>query len=528
MRRTVNVLIALAVVACTPMTVLGQSLREVIDREIEMHAGGALSLPCDDASFMRRVYLDLVGQIPVADEVRQFLADEDPAKREKLVDRLLASDDYPRRMQEFLTAMLLERRTDATVPNPEWEEYVRLSIADNRPWNELVAELLFSEPREDKQPQPPEKFFLVSGRTDMHQKTRDVARLLLGRDIMCSQCHDHPTVADYTQADYFGLFTFLQETPDKAIAEFESVFVAGKKTTGPRLPGGDAIEIPTLEQGQEEESHKFRPRLLLSAALPKADNQLFKRNSANRFWYLMMGRGLVHPLDLHHEKNPPSHPELLDALADSFAESGFDIKQLLREIALSNSYQRSSQLPDDTGENAVAPTTYLASIPKPLTPEQMAWAVMQATGNLPTLLAAPAPEKSDFTYNDYINGRIAKMPDNFADAMSLFVGVFSNAPGEPEVEFNPALGHSLFLMNEPLILDWLKPKPGNLVERLTKLDENERLAEELYLNVLTRLPTEEEQVEVNEYLQRFQNRRAEALGELAWALIASAEFRLNH
>ena len=83
-------------------------------------------------------------------------------------------------------------------------------------------------------------------------------------------------------------------------------------------------------------------------------------------------------------------------------------------------------------------------------------------------------------------------------------------------------------MNEPLILDWLKPKPGNLVERLTKLDENERLAEELYLNVLTRLPTEEEQVEVNEYLQRFQNRRAEALGELAWALIASAEFRLNH
>ncbi len=524
----VLVVVALVTGFCMPVQAWAQSLHGVIDREIQRQAGGSLSPKSDDATFIRRIYLDLAGTIPTPGEARQFLADSDPAKREKLIDRLLGGEDYARRMQEYLAAMLLERRTDTKVPDPKWAEYLRRSIAENKPWNELVGELLFVEPAVDKQPQASEKFLLVSGREDMHQRTQDVARLLLGRDIMCSQCHDHPTVDDYKQADYYGLFTYVQETSDKAFAEFESVFVPGKKSTGPHLPGAESIEIPKFEKAQAEEALKYRPRLLLAGDLPTTDNPLFKRNAANRFWFVMMGRGLVHPLDLDHSGNPPSHPELLDALADDFAKSGFDVKHLLREIALSEAYQRSSQLPDGADENDVPITSYRAAIPKPLTAEQMAWAVMQATGNLPALLAAPAPEKSEFTYNNYINGRIDKAPDNFHDAMTLFVGVFSNPPGEPEVEFNTAVGHTLFLMNEPLILDWLKPQPGNLVDRLTNIADSAAIAEELYLSVLTRLPREEERAEVDQYLQQFQNRRAEVLGELAWALIASAEFRSNH
>lgn len=521
-------LVALAMSTCLPVQLYGQSLHEVIDREINRLAGGELSPKCDDAAFMRRIYLDLAGRIPAPTEVRQFLAAPEPGKRARLIDRLLAGEDYPRRMQEFLASTLLERRTDTKVSDPRWEQYLRQSIADNKPWNTLVAELLFAEPTETKQPQPPEKFLLVSGRNDMHQRTQDVARLLLGRDIMCAQCHDHPTVDDYKQADYFGLFTYLQETSDKAFAEFESVFVPGKHTTGPRLPGGEAIEIPKFAKGQEAEAKHYRPRLLLAASLPTADNRLFKRNAANRFWCLMMGRGLVHPLDMHHQDNPPSHPELLEALADHFAGSGFDVKYVLREIALSDAYQRSSRLPEGADENDAPLTSYRATITKPLTAEQMAWVVMEATGNLPALLAAPAPEKSEFTYNNYINGRIEKAPDNFADAMTLFVGVFSNPPGEPEVEFNPAVGHSLFLMNEPMILDWLRPHPGNLVDRLANLEDSGTIAEELYLSVLTRLPDTAEREEVDQYLQRFSQRRSAALGELAWALITSAEFRSNH
>lgn len=520
--------VALAAGVCIPARVRAQPLHEVIDREIERLAGAALSPKCDDTEFMRRVYLDLAGRIPEPDDVRKFLADEGTDKRAKLIDQLLAGDDFPRRMQEFLAATLLERRTGTKVPDSQWEQYLRQSIAENKPWNKLVGELLFAEPSNDKQPPTPEKFLLVAGRDDRHQRTQDVARLLLGRDIMCAQCHDHPTVDDYTQADYFGLFTYLQESSDKAFTEFESVFLPGKKSTGPRLPGGTAIDIPKFEKGHEAEVQKYRPRLLLSTNLPSADNQLFKRNAVNRFWYLMMGRGLVHPLDMHHADNPPSHPDLLGTLANDFANSGFDTKRLLREIALSTAYQRSGQLPEGVDENEVAAGSYRTAVPKPLTPEQMAWAVMQATGNLSALLVSVASEKSEFTYKNYINGRIDEAPNNFADAMTLFVGVFSNPPGEPEVEFNPAVGHSLFLMNEPLILEWLKPQSNNLVDRLVKLKDSGTIAEELYLSVLTRLPSEEERAEVDQYLQRFPNRRTEALSELAWALIASAEFRSNH
>lgn len=504
-----------------------QTLHEIIDREIEQSAAESFSLPADDAEFLRRISLDFAGMPPSAAEAREFLADQDPAKREKLLNCLLDSEAWPRRMQEVMTSMLLERRSDTNISDREWEKYLRESFAANKPWDKLVSELLFSEPSENSAP-PNAKFFLVTGRNDPQLITADVARIFLGRDIACAQCHDHPTVPDFTQADYFGLFTFLQETPDKGRTEFESVFLPGKKTTGPRLPGGPEVQIPSFEKSQAEEAKKYRPRLLLSAELPRAGDELFVRNSVNRFWFLLMGRGLVHPLQLHHSGNPPSHPALLMALADDFVQHEFDVKYLLREIALSRAYQRSSQLPTGLQPEDVPPESFRTAIQKPLLPEQMAWSVMQSTGVLAALLAAPVPEKSEFLYNNYINGRIENAPDNFPDAMALFVGVFANPPGEAEVEFSTSMGHALFLMNERLILNWLQPTPGTLVERVAKLTDQEQIAEELYLSILTRMPTAEEQGEVTMHLGQFPNRRVESIGELAWALLASAEFRVNH
>jgi hypothetical protein len=219
---------------------------------------------------------------------------------------------------------------------------------------------------------------------------------------------------------------------------------------------------------------------------------------------------------------------LLDAMAAEFVAHKFDVKWLLREIALSASYQRSGVLPEGVELKDAPPQLYRVAIQKPLTPEQMGWCVTQATGNLDWLLKAPVPEKSDFTYYNYLNGRIADFPTNFPDVMKMFVGVFSNPPGEPEVDFNPSMGHALYLMNERMVLDWLKPKSGNLVERLSKLSDPTAVADELYVSVLTRTPTAEEVAEVAAYLEQFKDRREAALGELAWALISSAEFRTNH
>lgn len=512
---------------CFLSSVDAAELHEIIDQQIAEKVNGPVAGPADDAEFLRRVFIDLAGRLPSPTETRAFLNDKDERKRQALIDRLLASENFSRRMQEALTAMLLERRPDTKVSNAAWEAYLRESIAMNKPWNELVSELLFVDD-DNENLKPASKFFLVDGRNDENLKTEDVARLFLGRDITCSQCHDHPDVGDYAQDEYFGLFAYLKETPSEATLEYESVFRPGKQTTGPRLPGGEELQIPTFEKDQKDEAAKFRPRLLLSQNLPTAENELFVRNSVNRFWFLMMGRGLVHPLDLHHEDNPPSHPKLLDTMSQEFVAHHFDIKWLLRQIALSDSYQRSSILPEGLALKDAPPQSYRIANLKPLTPEQMAWCVTGATGNLDWLLKATAPEESEFSYFDYINGRVDHFPQNFPDIMKLFVGVYSNPPGEAEVDFAPSMGHALFLMNDQGILNWLKPRSGNLVERLSKLTEESLVADELYISVLTRPPTKEESTEVARYLAQNRDRRIEALGELVWALISSAEFRMNH
>ncbi|MBA2113575.1 DUF1549 domain-containing protein [Bremerella alba] len=522
----VGLAIALAFTCFVPQ-VIAAELYQTIDHQIAKQAGGPVAGPADDAEFLRRIFIDLTGKLPTPAKAREFLADNDKSKRQALIDELLASDDFPRRMQEAFTAMLLERRTDTKVPDADWERYLRESFAKNKPWNQLVSELLFVDENEENL-LPATKFFLVAGRNDENLRTEDVSRLFLGRDITCSQCHDHPDVADYSQDEYFGLFTYLKEKPAEATIEYESVFRPGTHTTGPRLPGGEELKIPTFVKDQQENAAKYRPRLLLSRNLPTADNKLFVRNSVNRFWFLMMGRGLVHPLNLHHEDNPPSHPILLDALATEFVAHNFDVKWLLRQIALSESYQRSSLLPEGVELKEAPPQLYRMAILKPLTPEQMGWCVAGASGNLAWLLKTPVPKDSEFSHFNYINGRVDQFPENFPDVMKLFVGVYSNPPGEAEVDFTPSMGHALFLMNDQGVLDWLKPKSGNLVERLSKLKDSAAVADELYLSALTRTPTEEESDEVAEYLTQHAERRTEACGELVWALISSAEFRMNH
>ncbi len=527
-------------------------LHQRIDELIAAQAQGAVAKRTSDADFLRRVSLDLAGAIPTSKETRAFLADKDGQKRTKLIDRLLASADYARRMQQAVTVMLLERRAAGTITDPQWNGYVRDAFSANRPWDQFVRELIAADGRDEKS-RPGMRFLVDGGRNDHHRMTQDIARLFLGMNIQCAQCHDHPNIDDYKQADYFGLYTYLRqskvqadkkdkkpfliETVAKEKAEFQSVFFPdNKKSTGPRLPGRPEVEIPQFEAGREfaEEPKdglpgvpKFRPRLRLSEDLAAAANGRFVLNSVNRFWFLMMGRGLVHPLDQMHSGNPPSHPKLLDLLAADFVAKKFDVKRLLREIALSETYQRSSVLPKQVQAKDVKASSYRVGATRPLSAEQMAWSLLRATGNLKRLRAAAVPEKSEFTYKDYINGRLP-LPDNMPDVMTLFGATFGNPAGEAEVEFQPSVKHALFLMNEGLVMSWLQPHDGNLVDRLSKLTDATAIADEIYLSLLTRFPNDEERTIAVSYLEADKDRRAEAQSELAWALLTTAEFRLNH
>jgi hypothetical protein len=528
-----------------------EPLHTEIDRLINASHSGPAADITSDAEFLRRIWLDLSGTIPTADATRQFLADKSPDRRSKLIDRLLGQEDYARRMQQAMTVMWLERRAGTAVNNAAWNKYLQDCFTANKPWNEFVRELIAAD-GSDEASRPAIRFLVDGGRSNHHLLTRDVGRLFLGMDLQCAQCHDHPSIDDYLQSDYFGLYSYLKqsklqadkqkksfvvETVVQMKIEFQSVFTPEDKfQIGPRLPGGQEVSIPTFEKGQEFASPakdglpgvpKFRPRKLLSEHLTANDNQRFARNAVNRFWFLMMGRGIVHPLDLLHSGNPPSHPELLTLLTKRFVAHKYDVKYLLREIVLSNAYQRSSLLPEGVKATDVAPASYRVAISKPLSAEQMAWSLMRATGNLKRIVGTPRPEDSKFTYKDYINNRIP-IPENLPDVMTLFAATFGSPPGEAETDFSPSVQHSLFLMNEKLVVAWLQPRDGTLGKRLTAMKDPAAIAEELYLTVLSRPPDDEERAVVASYLEEQKTRREAALVELAWALLSGAEFRLNH
>lgn len=533
-------LLAAAFVLAVP--VLG-SAGEPLHARIDKHIANGVpdskkaAPAASDEEFVRRVYLDLAGTIPTVAELNQFLADSDTGKRARLIDELLASPGYARRMAWHFDVMLMERRSDAKVPRAAWEAYLQTAFAQNRPYDALVRELLSADGADPKT-RPAAKFFLERD-LEPHLVTKDLGRVFLGRNLQCAQCHDHPSVDDYRQAEYYGIQAYLNrsflfpnaQAANAVIAEkaegdvnFMSVFDKAKKqhTTPPRIRDVKPVEEPKPEKGKEYKvapAKDVRPvptysrRALLADAITSSENPAFSRNIVNRMWALLMGRGIVHPLDWDHEKNPPSHPELLNELASEFAKHKYDLKWLVREIALSETYQRSSELP----ANFDAPEDrYLVAILKPLSPEQFAYAVMQATGHTDAERAALGAK---FT--------AAQLDARLAPRLGPFRGVLGGRPGDAGEGFSATLDQTLFLKYGGAVRGLIPARAGNLADRLSKLTNPDAVADELFASVYSRRPTADERKDVADALKNTKDRQT-TINELIWALIAGAEFRFNH
>jgi hypothetical protein len=491
-----------------------------------------------DEEFLRRVYLDLTGTIPTSDAARAFFKDTAKDKRVQLIERLLASPEYARHMASVFDVMLMERRPDKHVPRPQWVEFLRSSFEANKPWDKLVSEMLSADGTDPKT--RPAAKFLLDRDADPNVETRDISRLLLGMNLQCCQCHDHPLVQDYKQEHYYGIYAFLNRSflftekakgavlAEKAEGEvtFQSVFDPAKvtKSTGSRMPFGKPVVEVKFEKGKEYEVApangvrpvpKYSRRSQLAPQLIASDDTPFKRNAANRLWTLMMGRGLVHPLDMDHSANPPSHPELLTLLADEFAAMKFDIRAFLRELALSKTYQRSSELPP--GLKEAPPTSYLTAHLKPMSPEVLAWASMQATGLTDAERLALGKNANEASLYGRLAGNVAP-----------FVKTFGGQPGHPQQGFQATLDQALFVANGSTIRGWLAPRAGNLTDRLLRLKDSKAVADELYLSILTRSSAADETEEVSKYLIGRDKDRPAAMQDMAWALLASAEFRFDH
>jgi hypothetical protein len=549
-----------------------EPLHRQIDRLIESNIEKEAAPAATDGEFLRRVCLDLTGVIPTAAETRAFLDDPSSYKREKLIDRLMASPAYARHMQDVFDAMLMERRDDTHVPAAEWRAFLRRAFADNLPYDQLVTQILSADGTDPKS-RGAAKFYL-DRLADPNLLTRDVSRMFLGRDLQCAQCHDHPVIDDYKQAHYYGIFAFLNRTSlfgadptgvnknsavltEKAEGDvtFSSVFK--KKVshqTGPRILDGPVAPEPRVPKGAEylvapDKENKIRPiprysrrgelaKRLTSAAVPE-----FSRNIANRLWATMMGRGLIHPVDLDHTENPPADAELLDMMGREFVAIGYDIKTFLRELALTKAYQRSSEAPPyaSAGDGSGGGSTFTVASLKPLTPDQLAWSVMQALGVV-SLTRQQVEEKLD-GHDPKMRAiletdakrralRITLIEESVHDQLQgnvkPFVRQFAASAGQPQDANEPTVHQALFLSNGRQIETWLAPSNGGLVGRLAALADVAAVAEELYVSLYSRRPTEQERAEVAQYLLERGKERELALQELAWAMLTSTEFRFNH
>lgn len=545
-----------AAVWCAVTTCAGEvhvPLHAQIDQQIEGAAAdfeSRTSEPSTDAEFLRRVYLDLTGRIPSVRVCREFFRDQDSEKRSRVIDRLLESPEHVRHLQHRLDVMLMQRRPKVHVDLADWQQYLFDSIRANKPWDVLVKEILSADGVDaDKRAAAR---FLLDRELKPDETTRDLGRVLLGRDLECAQCHDHPTIDDYAQRHYFGLSAFLNRSylftdptsKQKSIGEkaegtvrFTSVFTSVEAETAPRMldlppfvdpdPGTNPYVVKPGKKSRGVPT--YSRRLLLADAVTNSDNRAFRLNIANRLWAMVMGRGLVEPLDMFHSQNPATHPDLLNLLADDLAANDYDMRRFIRELVLSETYQRSS-----TGHDLQTqePVSYSTGILKPLTPEQLAWSVMQGTGVVAqtrsSILSKLQVEEPDGVFDTRESEfRLEKLVnDQLSPRVAEFVAVFAST--NESSRFDATANQALFVLNGPLIGTWLQPAEQNLMARAMNLNDPRLIAEELFLSLLTRLPTDAEITAITGFINGTADERKMVLKQAARSMLSSAEFRFNH
>ncbi|MBL8815599.1 MAG: DUF1549 domain-containing protein [Planctomyces sp.] len=341
------------------------SLAQWIDGRLATGSASENGPLCNDTEFIRRVSLDLTGMPPTADDARSFSADTTADKRRLLVDRLMASAVHTRHLALTLDVMLMERRPNTLVSQDEWIAWLMSSVRSNKPWNQLVREMILAD-GDDPANRAPARFILDRG-AEPNVVARDIGRMFLGMDLQCAQCHDSPLVSDFLQADYQGLlaftspmYTVVRKHGDKDVTvlseragtdlTFESVFARGTPhRTGTRLPGTGWIDEPVYLPGEEYDVApadgvkavpRFSRRKLLAERLTDGSNAAFNRNAANRLWSVVFGRGVMHPLDMLHPDNAGPAETFLDELGTRFCASGYDIRWFLKELVLTRTYQR--------------------------------------------------------------------------------------------------------------------------------------------------------------------------------------------
>jgi hypothetical protein len=471
---------------------------------------------CDDATFLRRVTLDIGGRLPTDDEARAFLASTAPDKREQIIDELLRGPDYADFFANKWTALLKNRRDDASdiVSNFAFYAWVRDSLLANKRYDQFVRELLASTGTVIGNP-PVAWYKRVK---EPKEQIEDVAQLFLGVRMQCAQCHHHP-FERWSQDDYYSLSAFFTQVGRKpsGVRGEDLIFHKRGMATATNIKTGIALKPAALGDAIPPIAPDEDPRLKLADWMGSSTNPFFAKALVNRYWKHFFQRGLIEPEDDIRDSNPPTNPELLAALEKHFIASGFDLKELVRTITRSNAYQLSA-IPNQ--HNVVDRQNYSRYYPRRLQAEVMLDAIDRLAG----------------TQTDFANlppgTRAVALPDNSYNRQSPFLRVFGRPEGESVCECErvqtSSLAQSLHLMNAGDIKAKLAHANGR-AERLAKdTRPPEERIEELYLAAFAREPRPDELKTALNYLAEPGTTANANFQDLIWALINTKEFLFNH
>jgi hypothetical protein len=512
-RLTLGLALATGLLAAVPSAGWAADARDLarlIDAAIQKRldaAGVPVSPPADDAEFLRRVYLDLTGLVPPLEKVAAFLESPDPARRSRLVDELLASPEYGRHMAEIWENLLLPRSVDAPKRNTgALNRWLEQAFNDNKPWDQLARDVIAASglPGENGAVsflRPGSQVLKVTDVTDV------VCSVFLGVQIKCAQCHNHPFTDDWKKDDYWGVAAFF--TKVTTLGGSGGGATEGTKVSSKlRLPD-HANRVPAKflggAQPKLDEAAPYRPAFAAWATAPQ--NPYFARAQVNRLWAHFFARGLVNPVDDQHGDNPPSHPELFQALAQQFVASGFDVKHLIRAICTSQTYQRTSQPASGNAEDR----ELLSHMPiKVLTPVQL-------YDSLTVVLLGAAPERS--------GGRFAARNRTVDPQRNEFVRFLETEDEDVPTAYRRGIPHLLRLLNAA---PHFRNGADRVVEQQARpVRSPAQVVEGLYLTALARRPTPEELARMIGHVSKHGDDSRRAYGDILWVLLNASEFTLN-
>jgi len=486
--------------------------RNFIDRLVDAKLNKLNIRPsglCDDATFLRRVHLDLIGTLPTAKEARRFLADKRPDKRRRLVDALLQRPEFADYWAlKWADLLRVDRQALGFKGAYAYYKWIRDAIAENKPYDRFATELITAEgPLRDA---PAGHLFQVI--KDPGKLAGTISQVFLGIRIECAQCHHHP-FDRWSQTDYFGMQAYFTQVKFKQTQRGTALTsLAEKPTRHPRT------KIPVyahpLGTANPEKSPEGDRRRLFAAWLTSPKNPWFAKNLVNRVWAHLLGRGIIDPVDDVRSTNPPSNPELLDALAADFVRNGYDVRQLIRRITASRTYQLSSQT---NPTNRRDEQNYSRALFKRLEAEVLLDAVCQVTGVPEKFHGMPSGYRAIQLWDSHV-------PHKF---LKLFGRPVRSSACECERVSAPTVSQVLHVLNSPKIHRKLSHFGGRIAQLVRRFPRDEDLVEELYLTIYCRFPTKQERQATVRHLERHSRNRRRAAEDLAWSMINTVEFLFN-